>query len=223
MKIIQDALARREVAVKAAAGYDPQTSVKFQEDLSREIFLRRNVGRGIIEVGCYSGGTTIILGKLCEELGWPLFVVDVAQQFIDLTRSVLDAVGDTSDKHFFTGTFAEFVEVADPFAYIYTVFIDACHHYEFVRGDIETIYKLRNRPFHAAFHDYSLRSSDGKIGVDRAIHDCWGENAPFIRIGHQISPLPPVPSSIGDYWEPNGSEGAFVNLGDVVDPAQILR
>src|SRR5260370_37559594 len=104
-----------------------------------------------------------------------------------------------------------------------TVFIDANHEYEFVRQDIETLYHLTQPPWHVAFHDYSLRSLDGLIGVDRAIHEIWGPDAPLIRIGWPIGLDPQPVSELGHNWEPNGSEGAFFEFDSLRIPWRSRR
>jgi hypothetical protein len=223
----EDLLQRKEIA-GLVSGHQAQTSDRFHADLYRRILQNRHKGQGIIEVGCFSGGSTIVLGHLCEQLGWPFHVLDINQAYIDLTKTVLDRVGDRSAPIFFAGTLEKFAQVHRLDYRINTIFIDANHDYEFVRKDIRSIYGLNRRPHFAAFHDYSLRTSNpahGNIHVDRAIHDSWGERLPLERIGIQFGPDPVPsrhrPSPSGSYWEANGSEAVMIALADVGLPADL--
>lgn len=223
----EDLLERKKIA-SSVPGHQPQTSACFHADLYRRILENRHKGQGIVEVGCFSGGSTIVLGHLCEQLGWPFHVIDINQAYIDLTKTVLDRVGDRSAPIFFAGTLEEFAQAHRLDYRINTILIDANHDYEFVRKDIQSIYSLNRRPHFAAFHDYSLRSSNpahGNIRVDRAIHDSWGARLPLERIGIQfgLDPAPSRqrPSPSGSYWEANGSEAVMIALADVGLPADL--
>jgi hypothetical protein len=105
------ALGRREKAM-AVTGYEPQTSTQFRMDLCRQLFALNSAGVGIIEVGCYTGGTTVVLVSVCEQLGWPLYVVDIWQEHLTITGKVLNSIADKSEMVFFLGDLDESLQKA---------------------------------------------------------------------------------------------------------------
>jgi hypothetical protein len=202
-------LSRRAIAA-SKLGCEPQTSELFQADMVREIMANRASGRGIIEVGCYTGGTSVVLAALCAEMNWPLYVIDTHEPYVDFAVALAAEVSANHEVIGFAGTFQDFVATAAVPDRLNTIFIDANHIYEYARGDLETA--LRLGPRLVALHDYSLRAIDGTLGVDRAVHTLLGADVPIIRIGHQIGEAPQEPNSFGHYWEPGGSEGIVLDL-----------
>jgi hypothetical protein len=199
--------------------FDGQTSDTLLHEVLDYVWAHRERGEGIIEVGCYRGNSSLLLGYLCGQLHWPFHIVDVDLEYLDYVRELLTAVGLHADTHFHHGTFGEFSADVDLSSAPVLVFIDGDHRYAGVGADIQTLFRLNRRPYCAIFHDFSLRYRTemrpdlANVQVDEAILDSLGRSLLFKRMGLQFpngtidSPTP------GEtYWKRNGSEAVAVEL-----------
>jgi len=200
-------------------GFLPETGPEIHSDLFRYLTEQRGRGAGIIEVGCFKGASSILFAYLCDKYGWPFYSLDITPEYLEYTRKLLHELGLGSGGRFFLGSLEKFGRETRLAERPALVFIDANHSYPEVVKDIRALYELNRRPRAVAFHDFSLRSSnpaDGRIFVDRAIFDCFGNGVEYRRIGQQFgeNPVPSAesPSPAGAYWERNGSEGVLIEL-----------
>lgn len=188
------------------------TSIGFRHRLF-ELVCGSDIPGPVIELGCYMGGSSVFLAQACAIAGRELFIIDISQDFIDMTLDHIQRVVGKAPVRAFHGTAEDFAESAlgrgtlSPFL----VFIDADHRYDAVRRDIQAMGSLERQPVYWAFHDYSLRGTvDHRtdIAVDKAIHDEFGEISPIERIGLQTFEAT-APNYGGDYFAAAGSEGVL--------------
>jgi len=199
----------------------PETGPEIHGDLFRYVQDNQGRGGGIIEVGCFRGGSSILFAYLCAKHGWPFYTLDVSKEYLGYTKALLETLGLRAEATFFLGTMQDFARDIRLAAPPLLVFIDGNHDYPEVVKDIDAAYRLDRRPYALGFHDFALRShnpADGRIRVDRAIFDCFGDDVPYLRIGQQFgeNPVPGAenPTAAGAYWEKNGSEGVIVEIHD---------
>lgn len=194
-----------------------QTSIKFQDDIFQFILDNQKHGRGVIEVGCYKGGSSAILAVACNKLGWPLYIVDISIEYLNIAKDLLNKLDLAKETTFFHGTLQEFVAKVELKAPPLLVVIDGDHVYEGVLKDIKSLYSFSTRSFAAAFHDFSLRHNILNERVDKAILDFFGKDIPLIDIGVRFDenttyPLKSRPNPDGHYCELDGPEGVIVKL-----------
>lgn len=202
----------------AREGCQSWTSDKYQNDVYRFIMQNQEHGEGIIEVGCYKGGLSVFLAFACRKLKWPFYTIDINNEFVQMTRSLLTKLGLAQDVSFFAGTLQDFAAKIRLKKNPLLAVIDGDHRYQGVLNDIKSLYQLNRRCHAAVFHDFSLRHDviqDER--VDKAIFDFFGRDVHLTRIGEQFDedtsyPLKTHPSEDGHYWELNGSEGVITKL-----------
>lgn len=204
---------------KKRKGFSVQTSPTFLNDVFYYVYRNKNRGKGIIEVGCFNGGASIVLAYLCKIFDWPFYTMDINRQHLEHTKELLSELGLDRNATFFLGPLAKFADTIELSVAPVLAFIDGDHSYQAVKNDITALYKLKQRPYAAAFHDFSLRSHNPlhkDILVDKAVFDCFGYDVEYQRIGVQFdqNPVPSKekPSPSGSYWKRNGSEGVIIEL-----------
>jgi SAM-dependent methyltransferase len=191
------------------------TSERYQDDIISFVHQNSKSGKGIVEVGCFKGGLSAVLALVCKTFNWPFCVIDISEEHINYTKSLLTKLGFVNDVHFFVGPLERFaLEVSLANASLLAV-IDGCHHQANVIYDIAALYNLNKRCYAAVFHDFSLRyigESQGPFatGVDVSIYECFGHTYPLQRIGIQFQEEKVAPD--GSYFLKGGSEGAILVL-----------
>jgi len=204
--------------IGAEMGQFSWTSDKYQTDLLDFVLGNRARGAGIIEVGTYKGGLTVQLAVICARLDWPLWSLDISQEFLDLAGGLLRRAGLVDRVRFYLGTLADFAASVRLPGQPLLAILDGDHAYDAVVRDIRSLYGLNQPPYAAAFHNYSLRHPTTGENVERAIKDCFGD-WPVRYMGAEIDGASPAsfptreqPFSDGHWWEVPGSEGAIVVL-----------
>lgn len=170
----------------------------------------------VVEVGCYTGGTSIFLAQACALTGRELILVDVSDEFLQRAVSNIKQIVGPCTVIPFKGTSRQFATSNMLTKRPLLAFIDADHRYGAVLEDICAMASLENEPVYWAFHDYSLRGTMGdrtQIAVDRAVHDQFGKIDPMERIGTQTL-AETAPNHGGDFWAANGSEGILFKNSD---------
>lgn len=192
------------------------TSREYQDDILQFLLEHSGRGYGVIEVGCYKGGLSALLGYLCRQLRWPFFTIDIDETAVASTQKLLltlDLLEGTTIHHGGLDTFVQSVTLSERPA---LVILDGDHRYEAVVDDLNSVYKLNKLPHTAVFHDYSLRHPTSGERVDEAVRDCLGD-WPVKNIGARMDgsgkyPTRDKPSEDGHWWNVPGSEGAIVDL-----------
>jgi predicted O-methyltransferase YrrM len=209
----------------------PLSTAAYANDIITFVMQNRSHGRGIVELGCYRGGLTVALALLCRDLAWPLYVVDISSENIEITRNLLKKVQSAEHVQFFTGTLNMFADKVQLSESPLLAVIDGDHRRSDVISDIASLYSLNRRCYAAAFHDFSLRvkgqsgSDLSDVRVDRAIFDCFGPDAPLMIIGESPDFLngparrlydqgggDSVATDTSWYWEEGGHEGVILVL-----------
>jgi hypothetical protein len=199
------------------------TSTKFRQRLF-ELVCDTSIPGPVIELGCYTGGTSVFLAKACLLTGREFFIVDVSDDFLQTTRDNIERIVGHAPVNTFAGNSTEFAKSGLVTTAPYLVFIDADHTYPAVLQDIHALASLPMQPTYWAFHDYSLRGTKGnrvEIAVDRAIHDAFGTISPMERIGTQTIDAS-APNAGGDFMTANGSEGVLfkaINTQRTLNPS----
>src|SRR5437868_4579187 len=121
------------------SGDHSHTSFVFQDDLLNFIADNSSVGDLVVEVGCYRGGMTAQLAFTCSALGKHLYVVDIDQTNIDLTRSNVDRIIGANHTKYFKGDLSEFYQSELLKKEAILVFIDGDHRYSGVVKDIRAV------------------------------------------------------------------------------------
>ncbi|WP_434055993.1 MAG: class I SAM-dependent methyltransferase [Roseibium sp.] len=205
-----------ETAAKSSETVTFATSSGFRRSLFELVATSPENGP-VVEVGCYTGGSSIFLAKACELSGRKLFVVDISEEFLQITKRNIGRVCRVDPTTYFRGTARDFFSGNDLAEPPLLIFIDADHSYRAVREDIQAAKLCNPETRYWAFHDYSLRGTAperSNIAVDRAIHDEFGQVDPLQRIGIQIGPKS-EPNAGGDYFAENGTEGVLFSSKDV--------
>ena len=192
------------------------TSDDYQRDLLNFIFENREKGAGVVEVGTYKGGLTAQLALICSSLGWPLWSMDVDSSSAATAADLLQRVGLAETVNFHLGPLELFARTVQLRQRPVLVVLDGDHRYEAVVQDIHSLYRLSQRPYAAAFHDYSLRHPTSGERVSEAVADCFGD-VPVRLIGARMDGTGPYPTkenpqADGHWWQVPGSEGAIVEL-----------
>lgn len=181
--------------------------------------LHNNSEKGIVEVGCFRGGLSVLFAYLSKSLDYPYYIIDINKEHLEFTSDLLSRIGFKNNIHYFSGDFMQFstsVSLNFPPRF---VFIDGDHRYSGVVSDIKALNKLNFKPHAVGFHDFSLRyvgESDLRdTFVDKAVNEFFEKNE-IIRIGYQFNenptPSKQCPGEGGFYWEPMGSEAVIVKL-----------
>lgn len=197
-------------------GHESMTTLKYRDNLIRYILSTTGKCKGIVELGIFRGGISVLLAHICRRFRWPLYLVDISPDFISVTKELIGSLMPTDHVVFFEGTlrtFAKEVELRET----PLIIVDGDHSVRGVLEDICGIYELNLRPFAAIFHDFSLRQDEADWGVARAICRSFGPKVPMIRIGQQFVEgfsycTKESPSAEGVYWDDDGSEGVIIEL-----------
>ena len=214
-------------SARTREGFEAQTTMQLHQDLFDYVGANRDRGAGIVEVGCFRGGSSVLLAYLCQRYGWPFYTLDTNPEALRLTGALLRDLGLEDGARFHLGGLDSMAAAVELERAPVLVFVDAHHAYPSVVRDIRAVYRLNRRPHAVAFHDFSLRSRDvAEIRVDRAILDCFGASVPLLRIGAQFTAGPgSAPEASGpesDYWwDSPGTEGVIVELPSVETCATI--
>jgi hypothetical protein len=197
-----------------------QTSIKFQDDVFEFILKNQKHGKGIVEVGCYKGGSSAILALACKTVDWPLYIVDISVEYLDITKRLLEKLGFINHVFYFHGTLNEFAARTEFIESPLLVLIDGDHEYAGVLKDIESLYLFSRLSYAAAFHDFSLRHNVLNERVDKAIVDFFGKDIPLMNIGvcfdkNTSYPLKDRPNPDGHFCELDGPEGVIIKLPPV--------
>lgn len=218
MALPEELLKKQALAKEEFSWFEPQTTPLFQEDLYTHIVENSGAGKGIVEVGCYTGGMTLILGHIASMLGWPLYVIDVHQPFLDQTKQAMEKFNPGAEATYCLGDLAAFTQQIMLQVRPNLIFIDASHEYHSALNDIKCIYKMNKMPYFAAFHDFGLKSlptSSQEINVGRAIHESWGQDLSYKGAGVFAVERSPV-NEYGHYFEAGLHEGIIVDLSKQV-------
>jgi hypothetical protein len=199
------------------------TSEKYQIDILSFIADHQDRGFGVIEVGCYRGGLSCLLAELCRALDWPFYTMDIDLAATEITSTMLARFGLDRLSTVFLGDLRTFARKIDLSLTPTLIVLDGDHRYEAVVDDIRSTYSLNQRPYAAAFHDYSLRHPTTNERVNDAVADNFGVDIAVRHIGVQMvgdgtQPTKENPHADGHYWQVPGSEGAIVVLPDKIRP-----
>lgn len=214
-------------SARGRGDFEAQTTTRLHMDLFDYVGENRDRGAGIVEVGCFRGGSSILLAYLCQRHGWPFITLDTNAEALRLTSALLRDLGLLDGARFHLGTLDSLATGVELERSPVLVFVDACHAYPSVVEDIRAVYRLNRRPHAVAFHDFSLRSRDDpEIRVDRAILDCFGTGVPLLNIGTQFVGEPEQARAASDpesvySWETPGTEGVIIELASVEMSAAI--
>jgi len=203
---------------RARAGFEAQTTTQLHQDLFDYVGANRDRGAGIVEVGCFRGGSSVLLAYLCRCYGWPFYTLDTDPEALRITGALLRDLGLAEVTRLHLGSLDSLAAGVELERTPVLVFVDAHHAYPSVVRDIRAVYRLNRRPHAVAFHDFSLRSrDDAEIQVDRAILDCFGTSVPLVRIGMQFEDGPggAARGESAYWWEAPGTEGVIVELPSV--------
>jgi predicted O-methyltransferase YrrM len=200
---------------RSRAGFEAQTTTQLHQDLFDYVGANRDRGAGIVEVGCFRGGSSVLLAYLCRSYGWPFYTVDTDPAALRITGALLRDLDLADVTRLHLGSLDSLAAAVELERAPVLVFVDAHHAYPSVVRDIRAVYRLNRRPHAVAFHDFSLRSrDDDAIRVDRAILDCFGASVPLVPIGTQFAEGAAddglAPSAY--WWESPGTEGVIVEL-----------
>jgi predicted O-methyltransferase YrrM len=203
------------------SGNHSHTSFVFQDDLIRFIHQNCSEGGSVIEVGCYRGGMTAQLAATCSTLGKRLYVVDIDQVYIDITKVNVDGIIGPNNTVYFCGDLSMFYDSGLPNERPILVFIDGDHRYSGVVKDIRAVLESKMPPCAVAFHDFSLRYRVPELAdvhVDQAIYDTFGREVRFRPIGEIAGRgriLATEPQHDGHYHESGEPEGVLLFLEDL--------
>jgi len=215
MQTLLQALLDLQDQAQKRPDFHPETSIVLHADLYQYIRNHHAEGYGVIEIGCYKGGSSLVLAYACLEQGMPFHTIDINAGYLEDTRRLLHDLHVAKNASFFCGTMTEFAKKVHLKERPLLVFVDGNHNYEAALQDVQAIYRLNRRPVAIAFHDFSLRSFRyAGIRVDQAVFAAFGPDVPLQRIGVQFgeTPIPSKdkPSPSGSYWEAFGSEGVII-------------
>ena len=198
------------------------TSQEYQDDILNYLIENRGRGCGVIEVGSYKGGLSVLLAFLCREFEWPFYTIDIDETAVTSTRNLLSALDLLEGTTIHHGTLASFVPTVALNERPALIILDGDHRYEAVVDDLENVYRLNALPYATVFHDFSLRHPTSGEMVDQAVKDCLGDwpvrHIGALMDGGEKYPTIDKPSDDGHWWDVPGSEGALVEL-----PARLNR
>ncbi|MBB6487482.1 class I SAM-dependent methyltransferase [Rhizobium lusitanum] len=219
--------------VSKETGCESWTSLDYQNHILNYLMENRDRGfEGVIEIGCYKGGLSAMLGFICQQFKWPFFAVDIDENSILSTRRLLSSLMLLENATIHHGTLASFARTAVLKQRPVLIILDGDHRYEAVVDDIQMVYSLNKLPLAAAFHDYSLRHPSSGEKVDQAVKNCFGD-WPIQHIGALMDGTGPYPTrerpaEDGHWWDVPGYEGALVQLPSkltnmVIEPQPVLQ
>lgn len=160
-------------AFLAEKGSSSHTTDTYQADIFQTMISCLDAGNCVIEVGTFMGGLSCQLAFLLENTGKDLVLIDISQDYLGWTKSLIQELGISTSIIGFVGTFQQFIE-QHPEIQPGFIVIDGDHAYEGVVQDIQAAKRLNHQPAAIAFHDFSLRycgSEASRIRVDKAIVD----------------------------------------------------
>lgn len=197
-------------------GSHSHTSQEFQDDLL--FYAHKFAGHGncLIEVGCFRGGMTAQFAYVARKFGQGLEVIDINADYLKLAREAVSLAGSDTLVNYHHCDLAAFVATSGSQIRPTLVLIDGDHRYDGVSADIRALYKMKTRPFAAAFHDFSLRYITPELAsvrVDKALVDAFGPDFPHVKIGEIAGigkTLRTVPSADGHYHEIGKPEGVLI-------------
>ncbi len=201
-------------------GNHSHTSLNFQDDILNFVRKHGSCGNAVVEVGCYRGGLTAQLAFLCAQLGKLLYVIDISEEYLTITKNTVRAICNDKHVRYYCGDFSCFVQDGICTSQVILTFIDGDHRYEGVVKDIKALYSMKPIPFAMAFHDFSLRYATDElenIRVDQAIIDCLGLGIRYQALGEiagQGKILRTTPGEDGHYHEEGSSEGVLLICSD---------
>jgi len=111
-------------------GNHSHTSLNFQDDIWNFVRKHASYGNAVVEVGCYRGGLTAQLAYLCAQLGKLLYVIDVSDEYLTITKNTVRAYVMTRMSRYYCGDFSRFVKEGFATSQVILTFIDGDHRYE---------------------------------------------------------------------------------------------
>lgn len=189
------------------------TSSKYRNDLIYFIVNNHERGDSICEVGCYRGGLSIILAYLAQQLGKKLVICEIDENCARLAGNRIAELGLADIVSIHTSCFAAFVASGCfPDNCILTI-IDANHIYEEAKTNFSAFRSVDHKSYAVAFHDYGLRDTGNKMGIQRAVNDVYPlKNIFHIGDNTLFSPCENHTEVAEDTTYFQGSEGALIIL-----------
>jgi phospholipid N-methyltransferase len=143
--------------IKHKDTYGPTTSRKFKEDMI-EILMDKPWNGDILEVGIFTGETTLILAKIAEKLNKKVYAFEQNSSYINQTQRLLKAHNITNVE----------IQLKDVYTQEWTVenigctFIDCVHTQMHIRQDIHNTKSVMSGKGFVFVHDYGLIDEHGQ-------------------------------------------------------------
>lgn len=206
----------------------PELTFATSELLRQQIFefiTSENEPGDVIEIGAYTGGSSIFIAAAAALSGRRFHIVDLSEKFLNLARKNVEAMCPEADVEYFLGTASEYFESAAFSESPLLMFLDADHAYGAVRQDIRAILSCHTRPKYWLFHDYSLRGTTAArqdVRVDMAIADELSSDLKVVPWGTQHKDGLPLNAG-GDFVPTGGTEAVLIDFWDSQENLDLLK
>jgi len=198
---------------------EDQCTEQWYFDIFQHFLMHFGQTRHVVELGCFTGGSTRWLYVTSRLFNFTLDIVDANMDYLAAARArVIDACGEIGPGvRFFHGDLCTYVDQVArherrPNT---TVHHDGPHTFHECLQDFASLYFIRDTLLHLIIQDTNLRSAkiDLYSFVDMAAYAVFGKNHPYQPIGRQLQVDAPVWDA-KIYFEDREPEGKIINMRD---------
>ena len=199
---------------------EDQCTEQWYFDIFQHFLKHFGQTRHVVELGCFTGGSTRWLYVASRLFNFTLDVVDANLDNLAAARErVLDACGEIGEGvRFFHGDLCTYVDqvARHERRSATTIHHDGPHSFHECLQDFASLYFIRDTLLHLIIQDTNLRSANIDLYsfVDMAAYAVFGLNHPFQPIGKQLKVDAPVWNA-KIYFEDNEPEGKIIPMRDV--------
>jgi hypothetical protein len=199
---------------------EDQCSEQWYYDIFMHFLKHFGQTRHVVELGCFTGGSTRWLYVASRLFNFTIDIVDAKPDHLAAARArVIDACGEIGPGvRFFHGDLCTYVDQVARHERrpATTIHHDGPHTFHECMVDFASLYFIRDTLLHLIIQDTNLRSTqiDLYSFVDMAAYAVFGKNHPFQPIGKQYQVDAPVWEA-QIYFDENEPEGKIIPMREV--------